>query len=266
MSSDRRATQLRVLLDGDLPGAANMAIDDALLQGSAAHQYSMRWYAWTRPTVSLGYAQQWRDGFDPRRARRLGVDLVRRRTGGRAVLHAGELTYAITGPTESGPFAGGVLPTYEVIAGGMVVGLRRLGADVRLVRARGRRGRDQPGACFAARALHEVVGDGRKLLGSAQRRRAGRVLQHGSLPLLPPDPMLWSVLGSTGPGAARGTVGLYELLPGRPGRRRIATTLSQAVAEALGLVPHVGRLSRAERVAAARRRKLYIDHRHTLRH
>ncbi len=267
MSSEHRAraTHLRVLLDADLPGAANMAVDAALLEGSGAHEYSMRWYGWARPTVSIGYAQPWREGFDPQRARRLGVDLVRRRTGGRAVLHAGELTYTLTGPTGSGPFAGGVLPTYQVIADGMVVGLRRLGAEVELVRARGRRQRDQPGACFAARALHEVIGDGRKLLGSAQRRQAGRVLQHGSLPLLPPDPALWSVLGGTGAGAARESVGLYELLPGRPSRRVIAMTLARAVAQTLGLAARVARLSHAERVAVARHQELYADRSYTLR-
>ncbi|HJO03125.1 MAG TPA: hypothetical protein QGG47_04030 [Acidobacteriota bacterium] len=256
---------LRVLLDGERLGAANMAVDDSLLEGSSAHEYTMRWYAWARPTVSLGYAQRWREGFDPCFAGRFGVDLVRRRTGGRAVLHADELTYALTGPAARGPFAGGVLPTYQVIAEGLVVGLRRLGADVCLERARGRRDRAAPGACFAARALHEVVGDGRKLLGSAQRRAAGRVLQHGSLPLGPPDPRLWGVLGSTGAGAARDSVGLYELLVGRPGRRAIASTLSQAVAEALTLTPMMGALSRAERVAAVRHLKLYRDRRHTLR-
>lgn len=265
MSSERHSRQLRVLLDGELLGAANMAIDDALLGGFSAHQYSMRWYAWARPTVSLGYAQRWRDGFDVRVARRLGVDLVRRRTGGRAVLHSGELTYALVGPATAGPFAGGVLPTYQVIAAGLVAGLRLLGADVCLERARGRQSRDEPGACFAARALHEVTAEGRKLLGSAQRREAGRVLQHGSLPLWSPDAALWSTLGSTGASAASESIGLYKLLAGRPSRRAIASTLSEAVAKALDLTPRIGCLSRAERVTAVRHQKLYNDRRHTLR-
>jgi len=265
MSSERRPAQLRILLDGELPGATNMAIDDVLLAGSSPYEYSMRWYAWARPTVSLGYAQRWRDGFDRRCAGRLGVDLVRRRTGGRAVLHAGELAYALAGPAATGPFADGILPTYQVIAAGLVAGLVRLGADVQLERTRGRRRRDEPGACFAARAMHEVIGDRRKLLGSAQRREAGRVLQHGSLPLLPPDAALWGVLGDSGAGAARQSVGLYELLVDRPSRRTIASTLSEAVAEALGLTPRLGSLSRAERVAEVRQRRLYNDSRHTLR-
>lgn len=265
MSFAGRPGYLRILLDGERSGATNMAIDDVLLAGSSRHAYSMRWYAWARPTVSLGYAQRWRDGFDRRCARRLGVDLVRRRSGGRAVLHAGELTYALAGPAATGPFAGGILPTYQVIAAGLVAGLVRLGADVHLERSRGRRRRDEPGACFAARAIHEVIGDGRKLLGSAQRRESGRVLQHGSLPLLVPDAVLWGALGSGGAGAARQSVGLYELLVDRPSRRTIARILSVAVAEALGLTPRVGALSRAERVAVVRHRKLYDDPRHTLR-
>ena len=265
MSSAHRPNHLRVLLGGELLGPANMAIDDALLGSISVCEYTMRWYTWARPTVSLGYGQRWRDGFDRQLAGRLGVDLVRRHTGGRAVLHAGELTYSLAGPATTGPFADGVLSTYQVIAEGLVTGLRRLGADVHLERVRGRRRRDVPGACFAARALHEVLGDGRKLLGSAQRRKAGRMLQHGSLPLLPPDPALWSVLGRTGAGAARESVGLYELLIGRPARRAIASTLSAAVAEALALTPRIGSLSRAERVAAVRYQKFYQDWRHTLR-
>lgn len=258
---------LRVLVDPPRSGALNMAIDDALLAGGGSDwTYTLRLYRWTRPTVSLGYAQRWREGFDPELARRRGVDLVRRRTGGRAVMHADELTYSIVGPAEHGPLAGGIHATYRAVAKGLAAGLQEMGAPVELVRARRRRIRpEEPGACFAVRSRYEIEADGRKLLGSAQRRASGRVLQHGSLPLSRPQSRLWEVLGASGAAAAGVAVGLEEMLGRRVRFEEVARRLSRTVAEALGLEPRIAVLSEVEARRAGAGARRYLDPAFTFR-
>ncbi len=251
---------LRLLVHDELPGPINMGLDEALLQGTGSGwQYTLRLYRWSLPTVSLGYGQPWREGYDPSLARRERIDLVRRRTGGRAVLHADELTYSVTGPEDPGPFEGGVQATYRVISEGLVAGLRSLGAEVDMVRSRGRQARAEPGACFGARALYEITAGGRKLLGSAQRRQRGRVLQHGSLPLGRPDRRLWAVLGPTGVPAAAESVGLVEALGRRPSLRRLTSSLGRGVAARFGMELVAADLSHAERVVAQRCARRYRD-------
>lgn len=257
-----RRERLRVIVDRSLPAALNMAIDDVLLAGEGAqYAWTLRLYGWARPTVSLGYSQAWRDGYDPRIARRLGVDLVRRRTGGRAVLHDRELTYSMAGPGDRGPLAGGIHATYRTIAAGLQRGLERLGVQVQVERGKARGGERAaaPGACFAVRSRYEILADGRKLLGSAQRRAGGRVMQHGSLPLQPPDPDRWAVLGASGPAAARDSTGLWQAAGERVGRRALVAALAVGVAAELGLDPVFRCLSRAEWRRSRGREREYRD-------
>lgn len=261
---------LRVVVDPPLSAASNMAIDDVLLAGrESAFCWTLRIYEWQRPTVSLGYSQPWRDGFEPRIARRLGVDLVRRRTGGRAVLHDRELTYSLAGPAERGPLAGGIHATYRVIAAGLQRGLAGLGVEVEVERGRGPdagEGRAVvPGACFGVRARYEILADGRKLIGSAQRRAAGRVMQHGSLPLAAPDAARWAVLGPGGETAARGSAGLWQVARRRIPRRTVAAFLARGIAAQLGLQPLFRGLALAESRHAGSRAREYADPDYTRR-
>jgi len=237
-----------------------MAIDDALLEAPARPEdYTVRFYRWLRPTVSLGYTQSWRSGYMPDIARRYGMSIVRRRTGGRAVLHAGELTYSVVGDAEDGPLAGGIQATYSAIAEGLVAGFALMGIRAEIVRSRGRRERAEPGACFASRALNELVAGGGKLVGSAQRRARGRALQHGSILLERPDPDAWAVLGSSGPAAAADSIGLYQLLGSRPGLRRLSGILARGLAARLH-VPAVDGVMTGREVREARgRAAMYAD-------
>ena len=262
MTAIRRASQarLRVLRHEPLSPAANMAIDDALLEAPDRPQdYTVRFYRWLRPTVSLGYGQSWRSGYVPEIARRCGMLIVRRRTGGRAVLHAGELTYAVVGDADEGPLAGGIQATYLAIAEGLVAGLGSLGIRAEIVRNRGRRGRAEPGACFASRAMNELVAGGRKLVGSAQRRAGGRALQHGSILLERPDPDVWRVLGSSGPAAAADSIGLFELLGSRPGLRRLSGVLAAGLGRRLHVPVVDGTLTGREIREARSRAARYAD-------
>ncbi len=178
-------TSWRFLNTGAGSGAVNMAIDEAMLVGvnRGTTPPTVRVYAWEPPTVSLGYAQRIEDELDLEAVDRFGFGVVRRPTGGRAVLHAGELTYSVVGPAGEDPLGRSIMEAYESIARALAAGLGRLGVEVELApvatEAIGRDGASPP--CFASAGRYEIVVGGRKLIGSAQRRVGRGVLQHGSL-------------------------------------------------------------------------------------
>jgi len=152
--------------------AADLALLDAVAAGGAPR---LRLYRWTPPALSLGRFQPDTD-VDRAACRSRGVEVVRRPTGGRALLHGADLTYAVAMPRPLGP-AGRVDALYRTIAAGLVAGLASLGVDARIGEDRSAAGP----ACFAAAQGADLrVGD-RKLCGSAQVQRGPVVLQHGSI-------------------------------------------------------------------------------------
>jgi lipoate-protein ligase A len=167
-------------LDAPLEAAAHMAADVAMAERVAGGGLpALRLYRWTAPALSLGRFQPEAD-VDLPACRARGVEVVRRPTGGRALLHGGDLTYAVAMPRPSGP-DGTVDAVYCLLARGLVEGLRLLGVEAAVASAEGTAGP----ACFAAvRGSDLRVGD-RKVCGSAQVHRAGdsgvTVLQHGSI-------------------------------------------------------------------------------------
>ena len=167
-----------------------MACEEAVLDavGAKASPPTVRFYAWDPPAVSLGRHQADPEAGPRAALHALGVEWVRRPTGGRLVWHgpAGqELTYSVVAPIDVPPLAGGLNAAYRRIHEGLAAGLRRLGVAVELAPRRGSAGRRPSSqlACFAATVPWEIETGGRKLLGSAQRRSRGALLQHGSLPL-----------------------------------------------------------------------------------
>jgi lipoate-protein ligase A len=179
------ADHWRLILSPPLPGAGNMALDESLLESVAARQQppTLRFYQWDPACLSLGHAQPIEDA-DRDRLRALGWHIVRRTTGGRAILHTDELTYSATAPIGHPLLAGGVLPSYRRISRGLMAGLRLLGidADTAPEQSATEADRSNP-VCFEAPSAYEITAGGRKLIGSAQLRRVAGVLQHGSLPL-----------------------------------------------------------------------------------
>ncbi len=175
----------RLILSPPLPGADNMALDEALLESvSGLHQPpTLRLYRWDPACLSLGHAQPFEQA-DPGRLQALGWQRVRRSTGGRAILHTDELTYSICAPIGHPLLAGGVLGSYRKLSQGLVAGLKLLGveADTAPEQPLAEADRANP-VCFEAPSAHEITSAGRKLIGSAQLRRVAGVLQHGSLPL-----------------------------------------------------------------------------------
>jgi lipoate-protein ligase A len=177
----------RLIVDAEpRSGAANMAIDQAIAEACAAGSAlpTLRFYQWAPPAVSLGRHQHLTD-IDCDRAAALGYDVVRRSTGGRAILHTDELTYSVAAPESEPRVAGGVIESYMRLSNALVLALHRLGVT-HAQKAGGnvRAGPDVSAACFEVPSAYEIVVEGRKLMGSAQSRRAGYVLQHGSLPLV----------------------------------------------------------------------------------
>jgi lipoate-protein ligase A len=218
-------------------GAANMALDSAILAAvEAGHAPpTVRIYGFDPPALSLGYAQPDTD-IDRDACARLGVDVVRRPTGGRAVLHDRDLTYAVVGPIADPRFGGTLASTYQTIAEALCSALVALGApDV--VLAPRRAGAFAEAACFAAPARAEILLAGRKVAGSAQRRGRRAFLQHGSVLLDPDIPRLAACL--RGADAARLSAAMTGLshVPGLGGitPERVGEAVARALAERLGV-------------------------------
>jgi lipoyl(octanoyl) transferase len=175
----------RLIIHQAAPGAENMAVDEAIAQAIAGKTAAptLRFYAWTPPCVSMGRNQA-AAGVDLDRCAALGYDVVRRPTGGRAILHTDEMTYSVIASPEHPLMVGYVLDSYLRISHGLVAGLKRLGIDAEEAPGTNRAGPDVSAACFEVPSAYEIVAGGRKVLGSAQARRSTSVLQHGSLPLV----------------------------------------------------------------------------------
>jgi len=177
----------RLLVDAPAGGAWNMAVDEVLLEGVAAGTAmpTLRFYQWRPACLSLGYFQSY-DVVDLDGCATLGVEVVRRPTGGRAILHDRELTYSVALPTSVLGHDDGVLPSYYRLSLALQDGLRRLGVPATLAPESAASGPMVHGpVCFDRPSAHEILLEGRKLVGSAQMRRGGGILQHGSILIEP---------------------------------------------------------------------------------
>ncbi len=171
---------LHVIVDGPLAGSVNMQRDAELLERWRPPQPPLlRLYWWQPYAVSYGFHQR-RADFDDAAIARLGFDLVQRPTGGRAILHAEELTYCVVGPSPSPLFGDSLHSCYARINEALVAFLRDLGYAPEISGGE-ERGEMRQAVCFKSAGQHEIRIDGRKIVGSAQRRGAGAFLQHGSI-------------------------------------------------------------------------------------
>ncbi|HEY0304656.1 MAG TPA: lipoate--protein ligase family protein [Longimicrobiales bacterium] len=160
-------------------GAWNMALDHALLESVQQHPRAvLRLYRWQPACLSFGRNQPARGHYDERAAAELGIDIVRRPTGGMAVLHDQEITYAVIAPAD---LFGGPRAAYHTINAALVAGLRKLGVPAELSPGSKRNSFGSVHPCFAEPAAGEVVAGGQKLVGSAQRCEKRVLLQHGSI-------------------------------------------------------------------------------------
>lgn len=176
----------RFLMTDAASGAWNMAVDEAILREleHGTGTPTLRLYSWQPYCISLGQSQKSDQELDFDKVRSAGIDVVRRFTGGRAVYHSNEWTYSVIGPIESGTWSTSLSSTYEKIGRVLALALRSLGGAVELERGDHTEGFQKGRAnrpCFASTSRSELVLDGRKLVGSAQRRTSTCYIQHGSL-------------------------------------------------------------------------------------
>jgi len=181
------ATHWRLIRAEAFTGAMNMALDQVLLQKVQAgiSPPVVRLYRWQNPTLSLGFSQRKAEQYNLQACRHHKVEVVRRLTGGRAVLHDDELTYAVIAKRQ-GLFSGTISASYQHIAQVLLDALTAIGLNAEIAARHGGEGttsRVEQSACFTAPAQFEILCEGKKICGSSQKRTRQGFLQHGSLPL-----------------------------------------------------------------------------------
>lgn len=208
-------------------GVANMALDEALMERAGrTGEWICRVYGWAEPTISFGRNQAALRHYDRARIAERGFAVVRRPTGGRAILHHREVTYSVCAPATD---AGGLHESYLLINRLLVGALQSLGVEVAVAESRVQAMQPGPVPCFDHPSSGELVAGGRKLVGSAQWRSENALLQHGSI-LIDDDqgeltPLLREPVADTPPAAT-----LRELLGRAPSLDEVASAIFTAVA------------------------------------
>jgi len=256
---------MRLVHDASLPGARNMAIDEALMESARQGDITIRFYGWDPGCLSFGRNQAAAGHYDADAATARGIDIVRRPTGGRAVYHCRELTYSVTAPADAW---GSLGYAYCRINRALAKGLQALGAPVAC--AGERTGGATPGptarACFRDPLPGEVTAEGRKLIGSAQWRDGGALLQHGSI-LLANEQRVTEELRMTsrGPGSASrsdahtGAIGLGDLMKAIPSMADLVGALRAGFETEFDIPVEAGSLGKPELEAVARLIDRYED-------
>jgi len=247
----------RLLDSGAGPGSYNLALDEAIfrLVREGKSPPTVRFYAWSPAAVSVGYFQRWERQIDPDACRRQGIDVYRRITGGRAVLHRDEITYSVACADAGELFGEGLQASYRTVASALAESLRLLGVEAELAPPPSgkdaRRAAGHP-SCFAASSGHEISAGGRKLAGSAQKREGDDFLQHGSILGSRHDDEFRSLLRSSADssGSDFGMTSLEELLGRRPAWPELAAALAEGFRKVLGVPLEEGAPTGEERKLA----------------
>ena len=222
----RPSSRWRLMLVGPRSGAENMARDSALMERARDTGESIfSVYSWNAPTLSLGRNQTACDKYNLEEIERRGIDVVRRPTGGRALMHWREVTYSVAAPLAGDA---SLAESYERINKILVYGLASLG--VHATEARGGARTPTPGdlPCFATPAEGELISNGSKLVGSAQVRENGALLQHGSILIHDDQPIVSSLLIEPAVAAPRAAT-LSDALGFEPSIEQVGDALFAAV-------------------------------------
>ena len=173
-------------------GSWNMAVDDYMFRSLGDEPSTcVRFYRWEKPTVSIGYSQKIKEVVDLDFCRQNGIDIVRRITGGKLVLHHREVTYSICS-SDTEIFSRKLMVSYRLISDALKRGLREMGVESNLAKetpsfySRGKM------PCFSHPARDEIEREGKKIIGSAQKRSGNKFIQHGSIPLEKDETLLRS--------------------------------------------------------------------------
>jgi lipoate-protein ligase A len=225
----------KLIIDGARDGTSNMSIDAALLEEIEASPESrtvVRFYGWQTPTISLGRNQKIERAVDVDYCRVNGIDIVHRPTGGRAVLHDDELTYAVIS-NDAETFGETIYGNYKRVSEALCLGYNRLGVEAVLApdtrKAAGTSDDDVDLPCFLSTSRYELMVRGRKIVGSAQRRVRRSFLQHGSMPITCDRDVLARATRMANPAALEGEMaGVAEFLTERPSIERLRDVLIRA--------------------------------------
>ena len=244
-------TTWRLIVDGDLAGARNMARDVATLEAAVAGEAppTLRLYGWNPACLSLGRHQDL-TAVDLDFCRREGIDVVRRPTGGRALLHHLELTYSVVAPLGTHPLPSPLQEAYRKICGALVRAARSWGIAAELTG--GEVNLHLPGPrtavpCFKAPAGGEVVVEGRKIIGSSMRARRGFILQHGAILLDWDGHLQAGSMGLSDDSGLRPHVTTFvDRLGAVPDRADLEKSFADAFEEELGIALEPGALNAEE--------------------
>ena len=219
-----------------------MAVDKALWRShaEAGGPPTLRFYQWSQPTLSLGAAQKLPRRLSPERLQALGLAVVRRPTGGRAVLHGGDLTYAIVAGEKEG-FPRSVTLVYQRLCRGLQAGLARLGLEV--LPGAPRNLNNDAVNCFAGVAGGDLSWQGKKLVGSAQVWQGRTFLQHGAILLNSQEETWRLLLGASDCDRSLPTTSLAEILGAPPSLSDLKAALLQGFQAELDLSFEIGDLT-----------------------
>jgi len=170
----------------------NMAVDEALMQLSSIP--TIRFYRWKPAALSIGYFQDIKAGINYENCKKYGIDVVRRITGGKAVLHDKEVTYSIVADESLMPK--GIIESYKRVSSGIVIALRQMGIDTKMEESANIR--QKSAICFNEPSYYELTVNGKKIAGSAQTRKNKKLLQHGSILIDIDFDKIFSVFGIDG--------------------------------------------------------------------
>jgi lipoate-protein ligase A len=255
----------RVVNSGTASAAMNMAMDEAMLLAHSTGNVppTIRFYAWQPAAVSIGYFQKAAAEIDLNECKRQEIDVVRRLTGGRAVLHDCELTYSLVVKEDYPSIPATITASYFHFSRGLVEGLKQLGVEAEMSMPRGAYGQrskvPSSAACFDAPAHYELTYERRKLVGSAQVRKQGVILQHGSILIRFSAEKMAAILKMPSAEMRERTrdmlshraTCLEEILGRSVSWQEVYSVLPGSFAAALGIDIEAGELSAQERETAA---------------
>ena len=224
----------RYIDSGTSAGPLNMAIDEALLLSFAPENSEpvLRTYGWEPPTLSLGRFQKTEEVLDLERCRSNAISVVRRVSGGGTIYHVDELTYSIVCSPEKIPSAASVKDSFRVLTGFLIDFYRKLGLNanyaVDTVTNSNRLG-ERTAFCFAGKETFDIMIDGKKIGGNAQRRHKNVIFQHGSIPIINRAKSGLQYMKDRSPEYAEHTVSLSDC-----GVSADVTTLKRMLVESFG--------------------------------
>ena len=251
----------RLIDTGPLDPFSNMAFDETLLRGYECHGAppTFRIYGWEPAGISLGFAQDPEKVLDLGACRRGSMPFVRRLTGGGMIAHGDELTYSFVCSKEDLGISGQIVSSYKTIASFLIRFYESLGINASFAC-------DVPSddilgvpsaLCFSAKEKYDIVVDGRKIGGSAQKRSSSAIFQHGSIPLRVDMERTRSFLRVQASGdSGSGVTSLKELLGRSAEASELTRALTDAFARTFGASLRAGQLSEAEKIMCAELKSL----------